>query len=74
MTRSCATARGRGRGRGRGVISSESEVEHKPAEMVADKPATNGTTLYVVWDTLTPTPDAAPAPMSNLRSLQRKKS
>ncbi|KAH9007687.1 hypothetical protein EDB83DRAFT_699214 [Lactarius deliciosus] len=39
---------------------SESEVEHEPAEKVADKPTANGTVLHVVRDTPTPTPDAAP--------------
>ncbi|KAH8997046.1 hypothetical protein EDB86DRAFT_3076975 [Lactarius hatsudake] len=39
---------------------SESEVEHEPAEKVADKPTTNGTILHVVRDTPTPTADAAP--------------
>ncbi|KAH9033853.1 hypothetical protein EDB84DRAFT_1596141 [Lactarius hengduanensis] len=39
---------------------SESEVEHEPAEKVADKPTTNGSILHVVRDTPTPTADAAP--------------
>lgn len=39
---------------------SESEIEHEPAEKVADKPTTNGTILHVVRDTPTPTADAAP--------------
>jgi hypothetical protein len=37
---------------------SELEVEHEPAEMVADQPATIGTTLHVVRDTPTPTAEA----------------
>ena len=38
---------------------SKSEVEHEPSAKVTDKPATNGTALHVVLDTLTPTPDVA---------------
>ncbi|KAI9433323.1 hypothetical protein H4582DRAFT_1002625 [Lactarius indigo] len=39
---------------------SESEVEHEPAEKVAEKPTTNGTVLHVVRDTPTPTADVTP--------------
>ena len=38
---------------------SESEVEHEPAEKVADKPTTNGTAVHVVRDAPTPTADIA---------------